>query len=820
MIVRSIRLKNIKSFGEGATGDGVTIRFAPGINRIAGRNGHGKSTLIESLGYALFLADPLAEESFKVTTYLLRAGKSVGEIDVTFTHDGDTFRLERGLGLQNKRRAKVVQLSDDSIAAEGDAEVEAFLCRIAGVADGLQLAELFTKLVGVKQGRLTLPFDAKPGEARSHFEPLMEVEIFRRCFESLRPVVGEFAQMRSAEGTRLAIIVERIRERAESPEKAEAAAQLVEALAAKMKAAEEIKNAATAAVTAHEKRQTVVRDAERLRQETAGQHDLAKHRHDTAVQRLNEAVAAAATLAQAQPAHDAYAVAEKAGQELQDRQQRRAKLRDEQAALQRSLARCEEQAASAQRRARELAEEAKAKAAELERQKLSWDETQKALQADRSADQEMAAMQRVDLLGQRCAAAEQQRQTLTAQLAQISGGVCPLLKETCRQFDAAKVQADLGEFAQALPPLQQELEIARKDAQGWQKAARETTARRAHWEAEAKAIEARGREMVELGEHSLRELALVDQRQKEGAELKFGIEKIQGNVSALGDLDAELRRVREVLESNAAGHRAYLAARSLAGELAVRETQLAEGRVAWESLVKKLAETEAAFATARQNFDSTALAIARRDLQDASAVLATHTANLANAKKEHCHQEQRVREREAALLERAALDLEIARLNAAIALTEKARTVLKNAAPSVAQHLCNRLAAQAQQLFNRIHPEPAELEWNSERYSLRIHPGERRFAMLSGGEQTKLALAMTLAMIQDFSRLKFCVFDEPTYGVDTDSRDLLASAIVEVQAAAVFDQLLLVSHDDAFDGKIEHVVLLKKTAAGTVVEER
>ena len=44
MIIRSIRLKNIKCYGEGPDGNGVTIRFEPGINRIAGKNGHGKST--------------------------------------------------------------------------------------------------------------------------------------------------------------------------------------------------------------------------------------------------------------------------------------------------------------------------------------------------------------------------------------------------------------------------------------------------------------------------------------------------------------------------------------------------------------------------------------------------------------------------------------------------------------------------------------------------------------------------------------------------------------------------------------------------------
>jgi exonuclease SbcC len=99
---------------------------------------------------------------------------------------------------------------------------------------------------------------------------------------------------------------------------------------------------------------------------------------------------------------------------------------------------------------------------------------------------------------------------------------------------------------------------------------------------------------------------------------------------------------------------------------------------------------------------------------------------------------------------------------------------------------------------------------------LRVIPGNRRFAMLSGGEQTKLALAMTLAMIQQFSGLRFCIFDEPTYGVDAESREKLADAILTAQEAAGFEQLIIVSHDDAFNGKIEHSILLqKRTDLGT-----
>ena len=171
-----------------------------------------------------------------------------------------------------------------------------------------------------------------------------------------------------------------------------------------------------------------------------------------------------------------------------------------------------------------------------------------------------------------------------------------------------------------------------------------------------------------------------------------------------------------------------------------------------------------------------------------------------------------------ALREQAQISQDIARIGAAIDLTELARKTLRDAAPAVAQHLCNRISARAQVVFNRINPDPVELTLDAERYSLRITPGDRRFAMLSGGEQTKLALAMTLAMVEEFSRLRFCIFDEPTYGVDADSRSKLADAILEVHKAAGLDQLLLVSHDDAFEGKVEHAILLKKSAvSGTVV---
>jgi len=56
--------------------------------------------------------------------------------------------------------------------------------------------------------------------------------------------------------------------------------------------------------------------------------------------------------------------------------------------------------------------------------------------------------------------------------------------------------------------------------------------------------------------------------------------------------------------------------------------------------------------------------------------------------------------------------------------------------------------------------------------------------------------------------------------VDAESREKLGDAMLESQKAAELEQLILVSHDDAFDGKIERAVFLRKTAPdGTEVAE-
>jgi len=292
------------------------------------------------------------------------------------------------------------------------------------------------------------------------------------------------------------------------------------------------------------------------------------------------------------------------------------------------------------------------------------------------------------------------------------------------------------------------------------------------------------------------------------------VTELDENLKAYSNLERELADQRVLKDQNTEGHKKYLGAKPSADRLGERQEALRKSTESAARAKEQFGLRQAAFERANAGFDPAALKLAREKLDQATLQLATESANLVNAQRELSREQTRFSEWQAAAEEREGILVARGKLQACIELTELARRILPKAAPTVAQHVCRRIAARAQQTFNQINTDPAELEWASERYSLRIHPGGRRFAMLSGGEQTKLALAMTLAMIQEFCGLRFCVFDEPTYGVDADSRDKLAEAVLRLQdlPESKLDQILLVSHDDAFEGKIENVVLIRKTA--------
>jgi DNA repair protein SbcC/Rad50 len=299
----------------------------------------------------------------------------------------------------------------------------------------------------------------------------------------------------------------------------------------------------------------------------------------------------------------------------------------------------------------------------------------------------------------------------------------------------------------------------------------------------------------------------------EGRQAAARASEVEAQLKVFASLDQDLREQVALQDRHAEDHQAHLGARGLAGQVEARRLVLEQAMAAEAAAEGQVRGAGEALAAAGKDFDPAALEQAREAATAAERQFAVDQRELESAETQLQRERERYREWQEASAAREGIERELGRLQAAGEIARLAGKVLRAAAPAVAQHICSRIAANAQRIFNRINQEPIELEWKAEpQYSLRIVPGGRRFSMLSGGEQTKLAVAMTLAMIQEFSGLRFAIFDEPTYAVDAESRPKLAEAILEAQKAAGLDQLIIVSHDDAFEGRIDNVVVVRKQA--------
>jgi exonuclease SbcC len=891
MIIRSLRLKNIKSYGEGSDGAGITVNFQAGVNRVAGRNGYGKTTLIEALGYTLFFAEPDNDEKFKTSTYFLRAGEKVGEIDVVFGHGGESYRIERDVG-QVKRRSKVIQLSDESTCAEGDEAVSAWLCRLLGFKQREQLCALFANLIGVKQGRLTWPFDSKPTASKEFFEPLLDVAVFRESSGFLGDAQGKFKDLLGEQEIKRAGIEVNIRHLADSAEKVPIKEAQVETLEKAVEKSRKQKDEGDKLKLSLEQKQIAFNSARAGVEEAKHALSLARHKRETDEHRVNETQEAKVIAGRAEPGYQAFIKAEQHLRALQERQTEKSALQHQREEASNALTQWQGRKESAGNQGKALGNQREEcnKLAEALRQQMAegaagmqklqtecerlcqvastakknrdtfsgWlnspaksPEENKNLLRNALVDGELDAVltahaeqrrleEGTGELSRKVIQAEHARSSLANQLTQIGGGVCPFLKQKCRQFDPKSVQSDLKavekEHAEVSRRYQESIteherakqnfvgtvstitnrlsENFEREHSNFQKSDRARVARERDLENTNKRLEQIERDSAEL----TRKLDALSSESKE-IESKANaaaarMVELEEKLKAFANLEQDFRAQHEIKDKCGQDHRLFLQNQPLAAKIDSFRDAHKNSREAETRAQEQVQQKTALFELAHKDFDPSALENSRNVVAAANAKLSNDEKDLQSAQRELKQEKERLKQWKEACSERERIEGEIARLKAAGELARLAGKVLKNAAPAVAQHLCTRIAANAQRIFNQISQEPIELEWKAEpQYSLRVIPGERRFAMLSGGEQTKLALAMTLAMIQEFSGLRFAVFDEPTYAVDADSRQKLADAILEAQKAAALEQLIVVSHDDAFEGKIEHVVMLRKDAA-------
>jgi exonuclease SbcC len=155
------------------------------------------------------------------------------------------------------------------------------------------------------------------------------------------------------------------------------------------------------------------------------------------------------------------------------------------------------------------------------------------------------------------------------------------------------------------------------------------------------------------------------------------------------------------------------------------------------------------------------------------------------------------------------LNSELGIIQQKLELTKIFRTQIKDLGRIVAEERVQRIALIATDYLNKITNRPESILWvcnESEKYSLYLDNGQNKcsFVNLSGGEQISVAIAIRLALSQEFGNTGLIILDEPTNNLDQSKRQLLAENLPKM--VENLTQLFVVTHDDTFRNSATKVI--------------
>jgi exonuclease SbcC len=161
MKIDAVVLENIRSHTKS------TVLFTHGFNCVVGGVGCGKSSVLYAVDFALF-----GDAVSRSYDYLMREGADWSRVTLQFTHNGNTYKIIRGL----KRKGKSILQDTEQLKLYED---ETLLASIKNDAISEQLKaitgldkELYREIVWFRQEHLKELLDAKPRDRQVRLDEL------------------------------------------------------------------------------------------------------------------------------------------------------------------------------------------------------------------------------------------------------------------------------------------------------------------------------------------------------------------------------------------------------------------------------------------------------------------------------------------------------------------------------------------------------------------------------------------------------------------------------------------------------------------------
>ena len=171
MIIKKVQLENYRSHSN------TTVEFTKGVNLILGKNGRGKTSILEAISTVMFnTKDRSGKETGK--SYI-KFGEKSSKVDIDFiANDGREYNLKTEFFKTKPKK----QTLKDIIGSEYDGDIQEKLEELCGIKKGFE--ETYENIVIAKQNEFINIFKAKPKDREEIFNKIFNTQIYKEMYDS------------------------------------------------------------------------------------------------------------------------------------------------------------------------------------------------------------------------------------------------------------------------------------------------------------------------------------------------------------------------------------------------------------------------------------------------------------------------------------------------------------------------------------------------------------------------------------------------------------------------------------------------------------
>ena len=171
MIIKKVQLENYRSHSN------TTVEFTKGVNLILGKNGRGKTSILEAISTVMFnTKDRTGKETGK--SYI-KFGEKSSKVDIDFTaNDGREYNLKTEFFKTKPKK----QTLKDMTGSEYDGDIQEKLEELCGIKKGFE--ETYENIVIAKQNEFINIFKDSGTTREKTFNKIFNTQIYKEMYDS------------------------------------------------------------------------------------------------------------------------------------------------------------------------------------------------------------------------------------------------------------------------------------------------------------------------------------------------------------------------------------------------------------------------------------------------------------------------------------------------------------------------------------------------------------------------------------------------------------------------------------------------------------